>query len=381
MAININPAYVLTDANQTIVKLVNSGTGSNGRTYTKVNAGWCFCVMFYDLDVIDWYGIILVSNVSANAVAYRANDRYGTYYSNTPASVNYNGETWYITYPDAYIQKDSGSVINWSYADAKGYYPNWMALQYDEDELTKFLDEIFSLCFTSPSGGAGSGYIGNSLVSNKKMVGYNVPTSSAESTKTESVNEASESPVSGKPKIGNGYAKIKLLRQAKTVTLKELLKTTDFTHIKDCRNSSIPTEYLGTDWLFMTGQTYGRLPSWDDANEIWYANEDHAHAQYVGGHAYAPIKPCYIHKAKFDLKFTTTYDGNPFAFYAMKINNNAMTDSGTLYPQTTQNVDITGYEVTFNQPIKADYFHVYCGGSIADIIYQISNMTLEVIEI
>lgn len=66
---------------------------------------------------------------------------------------------------------------------------------------------------TSNSGGAGSGYIGNSLVSNKKMVGYNVPTSSAESTKTESVNEASESPVSGKPKIGNGYAKIKFLRE------------------------------------------------------------------------------------------------------------------------------------------------------------------------
>ena len=65
---------------------------------------------------------------------------------------------------------------------------------------------------SSKSGGAGSGYIGNSLVSNKKMVGYNVPTSSSESTKTESVNEASESPVSGKPKIGNGYAKIKFLR-------------------------------------------------------------------------------------------------------------------------------------------------------------------------
>ncbi len=61
-------------------------------------------------------------------------------------------------------------------------------------------------------GGAGSGYIGNSLVSNKKMVGYNVPTSEDESTKTESVEDASESPVSGKPKIGNGYAKIKFLR-------------------------------------------------------------------------------------------------------------------------------------------------------------------------
>ena len=62
----------------------------------------------------------------------------------------------------------------------------------------------------SKSGGAGSGYIGNSLLSNKKMVGYNVPTSSAEATKTESVNEVSASAVSGKPKSGNGFARITL---------------------------------------------------------------------------------------------------------------------------------------------------------------------------
>ena len=62
-------------------------------------------------------------------------------------------------------------------------------------------------------GGAGSGYIGNSLLSNKKMVGYNVPTSSAEGTKTESINEVSASAVSGKPKSGNGFARIKFLRE------------------------------------------------------------------------------------------------------------------------------------------------------------------------
>lgn len=63
---------------------------------------------------------------------------------------------------------------------------------------------------SSKSGGAGSGYIGNSLLSNKKMVGYNVPTSSAEGTKTESVNEVSASAVSGKPKSGNGFVRITL---------------------------------------------------------------------------------------------------------------------------------------------------------------------------
>jgi len=64
------------------------------------------------------------------------------------------------------------------------------------------------------SGGAGSGYIGNSLLSNKKMVGYNVPTSSDTATKTETINEYSETPVSGKPKSGNGYVKITFLRDA-----------------------------------------------------------------------------------------------------------------------------------------------------------------------
>ena len=64
------------------------------------------------------------------------------------------------------------------------------------------------------SSGAGSGYIGNSLLSNKKMVGYNVPTSDAEGTKTESINEVSENPVSGKPKSGNGFARIKFLRNS-----------------------------------------------------------------------------------------------------------------------------------------------------------------------
>ena len=65
-------------------------------------------------------------------------------------------------------------------------------------------------------GGAGSGYIGNSLVSNKKMVGYNVPTSSAEGTKTESVNDVSASAVSGKPKSGNGFARVKFIEEIYT---------------------------------------------------------------------------------------------------------------------------------------------------------------------
>lgn len=62
------------------------------------------------------------------------------------------------------------------------------------------------------SGGAGSGYIGNALLDAKKMVGYNVPTSSAEGTKTESVNVYSATAEENKAKAGNGFAKITWLR-------------------------------------------------------------------------------------------------------------------------------------------------------------------------
>lgn len=97
----------------------------------------------------------------------------------------------------------------------------------------KSLKVAFYFNPASPSGGAGSGYIGNSLLSNKKMVGYNVPTSSAESTKTESTNEASENPVSGKPKIGNGFARIKFLSNEKTV-----FSLTASSNMKDSDNLS-----------------------------------------------------------------------------------------------------------------------------------------------
>lgn len=80
-----------------------------------------------------------------------------------------------------------------------------------QKKVTGYVGKIELIAETG--GGAGSGYIGNSLVSNKKMVGYNVPTSSVESTKTESVNDVSSNAVSGKPKSGNGFARIKFLRE------------------------------------------------------------------------------------------------------------------------------------------------------------------------
>ena len=119
-------------------------------------------------------------------------------------------------------------------------------------------------------GGAGSGYIGNSLLSNKKMVGYNVPTSSAESTYTESVNEASETPVANKPKIGNGFARIKLLRATSDISFFTsslssdlMVEDWDIANVKDSLtygNSTMqPTmysEFFLTEWNFNIGNQW-----------------------------------------------------------------------------------------------------------------------------
>lgn len=63
----------------------------------------------------------------------------------------------------------------------------------------------------SAQGGAGSGYIGNTSVKNKKMVGYEVPTSDTESTKTESVSSYNAKGSTDRPKSGNGKVRIRRL--------------------------------------------------------------------------------------------------------------------------------------------------------------------------
>ena len=59
--------------------------------------------------------------------------------------------------------------------------------------------------------GGGSGYIGNSLLTNKAMYCYNCTESSEMSTKTISTTCHSENPTSNCAKEGNGYAKITLI--------------------------------------------------------------------------------------------------------------------------------------------------------------------------
>ena len=58
----------------------------------------------------------------------------------------------------------------------------------------------------STGGAGGSGYIGNSLLSDKYMACYNCETSEESSTKTITTTEKSETPITDTAKIGNGYA-------------------------------------------------------------------------------------------------------------------------------------------------------------------------------
>ena len=71
----------------------------------------------------------------------------------------------------------------------------------------------------SGGGGGGSGYIGNSLLTNKKMVMYVVNrtedtknyVSNDTNTKTETTQNVSSTPTSNYAKSGNGYARITIL--------------------------------------------------------------------------------------------------------------------------------------------------------------------------
>ena len=61
-------------------------------------------------------------------------------------------------------------------------------------------------------GSGGSGYIGNSLLTDKSMYCYNCQESTEESTKTISTTCANETPTENCAKIGNGYARITFIK-------------------------------------------------------------------------------------------------------------------------------------------------------------------------
>ena len=69
-------------------------------------------------------------------------------------------------------------------------------------------------CEAGQGGGGGSGYIGNSLLTNKYMYCYNCSTSDATDTKTYTTTNVSSTPTANYAKSGNGAARITLVSTA-----------------------------------------------------------------------------------------------------------------------------------------------------------------------
>lgn len=239
--------------------------------------------------------------------------------------------TGYTMYFDGSIFKiiDGEAVIVGNYSATLG--TSWTEFEVDIDNDTVDYFEAYAgggygayveikdvvLTVSNNGGGAGSGYIGNSLLSNKKMVGYNVPTSSVESTKTESVNEVSANAVSGKPKSGNGFARIKLLSESKTVTYKSIAKTSDMTHYVtggDGSNANIKgafSSYKNTDyilWSAISSSMYSRERPFDYNNStgIFSFNSTNYAASGFYGYVLFPFIPkSKILKVSFKVRIQT----------------------------------------------------------------------------
>lgn len=234
------------------------------------------------------------------------------------------------------------------------------------------------------SGGAGSGYIGNSLVSNKKMVGYNVPTSSAESTKTESVNEASESPVSGKPKIGNGHARIKIISQEKEYDIDELLKN---------KNLSDSSQY---SIVYAEGYSTGignRIPNFVGTNTILGCSTSSANnftlpnysnglfdliAMLNLGYGYIciPIKPMYVNKVSFEYKiFGSGFNIEDFKVLLCSDDGSSISYYGMRVAPPLSPTDWTSMEYTFTSS-EIEKLYTYLAIQRNSIQIQVRNMKI-----
>lgn len=92
-------------------------------------------------------------------------------------------------------------------------------------------------------GGGGSGYIGNTLLTNKVMYCYNCSESSEESTKTVSTTCVSEEATSNCAKMGNGYARISGSASIKVLPRVTVSNGTDY-NFKENIISEIPSGYV-----------------------------------------------------------------------------------------------------------------------------------------
>ena len=229
-------------------------------------------------------------------------------------------------------------------------------------------------------GGSGSGYIGNNELRYKKMVGYNVPTSSTASTKTESVEVYSNDHEDDKPKAGNGFARIKMLQPTVSVFLKDIVKTTNKDYYKyvydytgNMNSLSSLSEFYLTDWILVVGNDRYNYLQYFDGNE-GYGKDKTARTNCT---ICLPITSQKVRGVKYEYRFDSHQNVNNdvFGLGLLKINS----DNSLTYKQIDYNNghDIYSYttmEHIFDSSFDSDYLCI----SVCDSLYHFKNIELYV---
>lgn len=308
---------------------------------------------------------------------------YGIFLIRSDTNGTTNRVTLFEANPPSQMSDFQHIEIDVTNADVEYGY---LAINYAYSCKATIKNIKFFVTDVTPSGGAGSGYIGNTLVSNKKMVGYNVPTSEAESTKTESVEDASESPVSGKPKIGNGHAKIRFLRDLIETNLSSLAKNTDFVNhrkVSGQRTTNVSFQYTFAD-LTAYYLSDWNLSAYPNTNS--YENDEFivpymtSYGQNTSnGFAISIHNNRLIYGVKFDCKVVMGVSGNlPRQGFLELIridSGNTVTridllricrDPSTSYDPNNPSHRLATddlyhtYEFVFDNPVTFDYIHINC---------------------
>ena len=171
-----------------------------------------------------------------------------------------------------------------------------------------------------------------------------------------------------------------------TVSLKSLLVTTDFNHIKDYRETSgdgetditnVPSSLYGSDWLFLVGQKNAAQSDWDNTIEELFGYSPSINA-YVGGATYIPITHSIIRNISFDYQATLNWDINIGLGW---INDDSI-DSitvGTIQGSGYVDQDVTrSGSISWNvNDVEADYLIIYKGYSFTNgVQFTFSNITV-----